>query len=139
LGALSGKEMGGFAASVLIVDCEARVLHTIATMLRVNGHAVDCAASPQEALRAVLGGLRPVLMIAELVLPEMDGVTLAEQIRRSLPKLAVIIATTGAADLPDRMAQRGFSVLAKPFRREALNAAVEAALAGSVPIPACTI
>jgi DNA-binding response OmpR family regulator len=120
--------MGGTAASVLIVDCETRVLRTMGTMLRLKGHAVDCAASPDEALRAVLGGLRPALMIVEFVLPAMDGVTLAEQIRRSLPGLAVIIASTGAADLPDRLAQRGFGVLAKPFRGETLDAAVEAAL-----------
>jgi two-component system sensor histidine kinase TorS len=120
--------MGGIAASVLIVDCETRVLQTMGIMLRLKGHAVDCAASPDEALRAVLGGLRPALMIVEFVLPEMDGVTLAEQICRSLPGLAVIIASTGAADLPDRLAQRGFGVLVKPFRGEALDAAVEAAL-----------
>ena len=103
-------------------------------ILRLKGHAVDCAASPREALKAVRGGLRPDLMIAEFVLPEMDGVTLAEQIHCDIPGLAVIIASTGAADLPDRMTQRGFGVLVKPFRAEELNAAVKVALAGTVSI-----
>ena len=128
---------GGFAATVLIVDGEDCVLSTIGAMLRLKGHAVDCAASPRAALLAVLGGLRPVLMIADFVLPEMDGVTLADQIRGEIPGLAVIITSTGSGDLPDRMAQRGFAVLAKPFRKEALNAAVDAALAGFIPACPC--
>jgi DNA-binding response OmpR family regulator len=120
----------------VIVDCDVCVLDTMGAMLRLKGHAVDCAASPGEALRAVLGGLRPTLMVAEFLLPGMDGVTLAERIRRSLPGLAVIIVGTGATDLPHRLTQRGLGVLMKPFRWEALHAAVEAALARPVPLAA---
>ena len=99
-------------------------------ILRLKGHAVACVASPSEAIEAVRSGLRPDLMIVEFVLPEMDGVTLAEQIRGKVPGMAVIIASTGATDLPDRMTERGFGVLVKPFRAEEFNAAVNAALAG---------
>ena len=123
--------MGGFAASVLIVDCETCVMSTMRAILRLKGHAVECVASPSEALKAVEGGLRPDLLIAEFVLPETDGVTLAEKIRGVMPGLPVIIASTGAADFPDRLTERGFRVLVKPFRGDALNAAVNAALAGS--------
>jgi len=132
LGAFLERGWGGFAASVLIVDCEVCVLATIGAILRLNGHAVDCAVSPREALDAVQGGLRPDLMIAEFVLPGMDGVTLAERIRSKIPALPVIITSTGAMDLPDRMAESGFGVLMKPFRGADVQIAVEAALAQPV-------
>jgi CheY-like chemotaxis protein len=105
----------------LIVDCDACVLNTVGAMLRLKGHAVDYAASPGEALRAVLGGLRAALMVAEFLLPGMDGVTLAERIRRSLPGLAVIIVGAGATDLPHRLTQRGRSREEPPQQIAATN------------------
>jgi CheY-like chemotaxis protein len=78
----------------------------------------------------------PVVVIADLSMPNMEGIETIQQIRRSRPN-AKIIAMSGATDLSGAAylnTAREFgadAVLAKPFQRAALLDAVDQLLSTS--------
>ncbi len=114
--------------TILTVDDDVLVAMGTTAMLEDLGHEVIEAHSGAEAL-ARLGERADIdLVITDQGMPGMSGVELAAAIRRSHPRLPVILAT-GYAELPGGD-DAGLPRLAKPFRQDALAAAVEAALKG---------
>ncbi len=85
---------------ILIVDDEADHRETLAQILRERGYDVSTAPNGTEALSSVLND-KPDLLVADLLMPELDGASLIEIIRsylrvRSLP----VIVLTGLSDSP---------------------------------------
>ena len=102
------------------------------------GRDVRAAASGADALAMVRGGLPLDVAVLDLVMPEMDGVTVAQEIARlrdgTVP--LVLLSSAGAAEARSIAAGRGAAdglfatVLTKPARASALQNALFAALAG---------
>ena len=70
-------EAGG-SERILLVEDEAHVRALVADMLREQGYHVVAAASPREALRVD----DPWdLLVADIVMPEMNGIELARRLR----------------------------------------------------------
>ncbi len=67
---------------VLVVDDDADNRDTLAEVLRDDGHHVQAAASATAALGLLEGGLRPDLVLLDLMMPGMSGEELIEHIRR---------------------------------------------------------
>lgn len=103
-------------AKILIVDDEVVVRAMCRYALEHSGYRVVEAASGQEALALLKQEHYPVIL-TDVVMPGMSGLTLLDKIRSSYPDTAVIIMTgssTGSneADILNRGAA-GF--LKKPF------------------------
>lgn len=100
---------------MLVVDDEVTLLETVAEILRVAGYDVVMAASGAEALEAArtqqIG-----LLVTDLVMPAMDGVTLAERLRTEQPGLPVLFITGHAGSELARRLPGDATVLRKPFR-----------------------
>ena len=101
--------------AVLVVDDEPILLDTVAQALRRSGYEVLVAARGEDALeiarRETFG-----LLITDLVMPGMDGITLAQQLRITRPDLPVLFITGYAGgDLAQRLPHDA-TVLRKPFR-----------------------
>ncbi len=58
---------------ILIVDDNADRRESCRALLEVAGHAVDLAASGDHALRLLRSGLRPNLILLDIMMPGMDG------------------------------------------------------------------
>jgi PAS domain S-box-containing protein len=118
---------------VLTVDDEPEVLDLLRVMLMHAGHTVLSAAGGREAL--ALFEREPVdLVITDLGMPGMTGLALALELRRHRP--VPIVLLTGWADELDRESTPGVDVvLAKPFSREQLFAAMSGAVPGRVRAP----
>ena len=105
---------------------------TTAEMLAELGFDVVEAASAEEAVKLVGGGLRPQLIVADHLMPGMTGADLARLLRGHCPHSAFLLvsgyagAEGAAPDLP---------YLTKPFRKAELEAAI-ASVTGAVPQPA---
>ena len=128
------QEAGGLSANgelILVVDDEKPVRMTLATMLKVHGYKVLQAASATDALEIVRCGEAKVdLLITDMRMPEIDGLSLIGTLRPLLPGLR-IIASTGRPDpnLDEKLIELGVAaLLVKPFGRIALLEAVHAAL-----------
>jgi two-component system nitrogen regulation response regulator GlnG len=101
---------------ILIVDDEEAVCWSLERALSREGHSVSVAASAEQAF-ALLGRQRPDVMILDVRLPGMDGLTALARIRHIVPDLPVIVVTA-FGDLPTavRAVEGGaFDYLAKPF------------------------
>lgn len=90
---------GKINASILVVDDYVVTQRVLSTQLRKGGYEVITAGSGQEAL-AYLAQRRFDLAIIDVAMPEMDGITLLEKLRkeRSETKLPVIMLTASALD-----------------------------------------
>ncbi|MDB5213274.1 MAG: response regulator [Myxococcaceae bacterium] len=87
--------------TVLVVDDEAEVVETLKRNLRSEPYAVIGTTSPKEALAIVdAGGID--LVIADIDMPEMDGLSLVARIQRSHPDV-IRILLTGDASLESAM------------------------------------
>ncbi len=112
---------------VLLVEDEALVRMTTADLLGEFGYEVVQAGSGGEAL-AVLGPGIDVMM-ADLGLPDMDGLDLAARARERRPGLRVIIASGRTLE-----GGSAYIVLGKPYDEASLRAALARAL-GEDPAP----
>jgi signal transduction histidine kinase/CheY-like chemotaxis protein len=119
------SEAAPFAASgtVLLVDDEEVVRASTADMLGEIGYAVAQAASAEEALRLLEGGLLPSVVISDHLMPGMSGTELAQSLRRTRPDMPVLIIS-GYAEADGTTVD--FPRLNKPFRRAELTAALAA-------------
>ncbi len=118
-------------AVILLVDDDPEVLSAAEYILEFGGHTVCCAEHGAAALALAQAGLRVDLMVADLAMPGMSGVMLADAVRQLQPGLPVLLTTGYAAiDLePGRASRPDLPVLAKPFKAAQLLEAVARLLA----------
>jgi CheY-like chemotaxis protein len=119
---------------VLVVEDEAALRGIVVMMAERLGYRVQEASKGPEALALVENqGLRPDVLLTDLVMPEMNGRELAERMRRLFPHLKVIYmsgyASGSIADL--ELADPNVGFLRKPFSTADLRFHLERVLNGS--------
>ncbi len=115
-------------ATILLAEDDLSVLTALAMVLGQAGYTVLKAGSGGDALRMLGPGVQ--LLISDLWMPGMDGLTLLEQARQRQPLLEVVIIT-GNATVPSAvqaMKLGAFDYLTKPFAPPDLLDVVERAL-----------
>ena len=78
---------------VLIVDDEENQRRTLAIGLRLEGFDVMVAASGTEALRLLAGPPTVDVAMIDLMMPGLNGLELARQIRRAFPHVRVVLSS----------------------------------------------
>jgi CheY-like chemotaxis protein len=78
---------------VLIVDDEENQRRTLAIGLRLEGFEVMVAASGTEALRLLAGPPTVDVAMIDLMMPGLNGLELARQIRRAFPHVRVVLSS----------------------------------------------
>lgn len=113
---------------ILLVDDDPDLLVFLADRMRDDGFSVRTARNGQEALRR-LDEEWPDLLIVDLLMPEMDGLTLAGHVkqRADLPIIVLSAIDTGdsKADALERVAE---DYVTKPFHYPELRARVNRVL-----------
>jgi DNA-binding response OmpR family regulator len=114
---------------ILVIEDESRIRSFLSRALEAEGFAVDGADNGPDGLERALRGIHD-LVILDLLLPRLDGLTLLRELRRRSPDLPVVIVSA-RSDLPTKL--RGFNLgandyLAKPFALDELIARVRAQL-----------
>jgi two-component system response regulator HydG len=117
------------SARVLIVDDESAARGGLEKLLRHDGYRVMTAASGEDAL-AVFNEFSPDVVVTDLKMPGMDGVTLLQKLREIDGELPVIVVTAfgdvGNAVKAMRAGAQNF--LTKPIDFDALALTIERAL-----------
>ena len=119
---------------ILVVEDEEDMGVLLRRALQRRGFRVDLAGSGTEAL-AVLASRPYTLLIADIYMPRMDGLRLAEAVRQRWPDLPVILIT-GLGDWEGYLRAMDLHVveyLTKPIRIGDLLAAVDRALVPHAP------
>lgn len=117
-------------ADVFVVDDDADVRDSLCALLESAGLRAEAFASPKKFL-ASAAPTRSGCLIADIRMPEMDGLELQQQLSNRGAKLAVIIIT-GHGDVPlavRAMKAGAIDFIEKPFDDEILLASVRRALA----------
>lgn len=121
--------MTKYASRLLLVDDDPGILTLLGMRLRSEGFHVSACENGPDALRHLVR--EPVdLVISDLRMDHMDGLTLFGEIQKQVPGLPVIILTAHGS-IPDAVSatQQGvFSFLTKPVDRDALYQAIDQAL-----------
>lgn len=115
---------------VLLVDDDSRLVHIVAMYLRVQQIEVVSAGNGEEALR-LLERLDPDLLIIDVMMPVMDGLTLTRRIRggpRGSVPILVFTALNDEDDLAAARAAGADRVISKPFHLAGLRQAVTSLL-----------
>ncbi|HEY2368236.1 MAG TPA: protein kinase [Polyangiaceae bacterium] len=115
---------------VLVVDDEATLRRGLARQLRARGHAVVQAATGVEALEAVESA-SPDVVVCDIAMPEMDGVSLLRALHERDPELPVILLT-GSPEMSTAIkavSHGAFDYLTKPDALPQLPVTVERAIA----------
>ena len=114
----------GGQETILLVDDEQQILNLMAAALSNQGYPVRTTANGAEALDQIAPEVD--LVILDMVMPVMDGLSTLRKIQERFPETKVIVASGYTS--PDRVAAlevlgvQGF--LPKPFPLENLNRAV---------------
>ena len=90
---------------ILIVDDEPNLVDAVRLYLEMEGYVVLSATSGGEALGKVRD-LLPDLMILDVMMPEMDGLTACRRLRREHPRLPILMLTA-RHEVGDPHARRG--------------------------------
>jgi len=91
-GARRTRVLGGPMAKILVIDDEQGIRHLLDTLLRRKGYDVVLADGGQKGLE-LFRRERPDVVVLDLKMPEMDGLTVLRQIHSLDPKKPIIILT----------------------------------------------
>jgi two-component system KDP operon response regulator KdpE len=123
------------AASVLLVEDDAAARSAVGKSLAAHGYEVRFAEDGEEALR-LWEQRRPDIVLLDLGLPTMDGLTVLRRIRRDGTTPVVILSAHDAERRKVAALDAGADdYLTKPFGTDELHARIRAALrrAGGAP------
>jgi signal transduction histidine kinase/ligand-binding sensor domain-containing protein len=109
---------------ILVVDDENLVRRALVRMLENLGHQVRGADGGASALAAMADEV-PQVLVTDVLMPGMTGPELVAEARRRFPGVAVVYVTAYAQEHADRL---DAPVVAKPFERAELEAALRRAL-----------
>ena len=79
---------------VFLVDDSATMLMSLKGTLEMSGFKVDTAGDGQAALDRIKSGLKPDLIITDINMPHMDGLSLIREARKLLRFTPILALTT---------------------------------------------
>src|SRR6185436_9531596 len=104
--------------TVLLVEDEEALRKLAAAVLRSRGYTVLEAGNGEDALEICHGNSHTIpLLVTDMIMPGMNGRTLAETLRISCPELKVLYISGYTENLlaPDASFGPGTAFLQKPF------------------------
>ncbi len=117
------------AARILVVDDEASIVDSVATVLRYEGFDVDVASSGRAALQMAQETAFD-LVVLDVMLPDLDGLEVTRRIRADGLDIPVLFLTA-KSEVEDRVAGLtvgGDDYVSKPFSLIEIIARVKAIL-----------
>jgi CheY-like chemotaxis protein len=113
---------------VLVVDDDEDTAHSLATLVGLWGHEAHAVLNGRAAL-AEARDFRPDVVLCDLLMPEVDGLRVAEGLRRHAAHAGtLLVAVTGQGDEEHRRraAHAGFHAhLVKPVHPDGLQRLLE--------------
>ena len=117
-------------AQVLVVDDDDQVRKLICQVLQQEGHTVAEAYNGKKAIQHIQEAVID-LVISDVVMPDMDGLELIREIRRTHPRIRILTISGAGKEGPGlylNIAERfgADAILMKPFAPDQLIQKVSA-------------
>jgi DNA-binding response OmpR family regulator len=125
---------------ILVIEDELRILAFVARGIEAEGFSVDVARDGSDGLALAIAGPYD-LVVLDLLLPGLDGLSVLRELRAQRPEIPVVILSA-RSDLRTKL--RGFALgandyLAKPFSLDELIARIRAQLRRSSGAPEANV
>jgi signal transduction histidine kinase/CheY-like chemotaxis protein len=104
--------------SILLVEDEAIMMDVARQMLEKMGYKVLTATSPKQAINLAKQNIDMIdLLITDIIMPEMNGRQLADQIKTFSPTIKILFMSGYTSNIiaEQGMLQEGMDLLQKPF------------------------
>lgn len=116
-------------SQVLVVDDSSAVRNEVCDFLKANGVNVSAAVDGRDGLSKIKADSQIKLVICDVNMPNMDGLTMAEKVRSELKNSSVNIIMLTTENSP-AMKERGKAAgikgwIVKPFNGPAVIASVK--------------
>jgi two-component system, NtrC family, response regulator AtoC len=117
-------------ACVFVVDDEPKMGELFANVLRRDGYEVRAFVHPQVMLEAIEAGEQPDVVLADLMMPEINGIELLEVFRKRRLNVPIIIMTAHSSiqTAVEAMRLGAFHYLQKPINLEEMRMLLKKAL-----------
>ena len=125
-------------ATILVVDDELGIRALLSEILTDEGHAVELAENAAQA-RAVRERMKPELVLLDIWMPDVDGISLLKEWGASGQLTMPVIMMSGHGTIDTAVEATKFGAIAfleKPITLQKLLRAVEQALTKPAPRPA---
>lgn len=114
---------------VLIADDEAVIRMGLRTMLEDKGHKVVAAATDGASAIEMMRTERPDVILLDIKMPGMDGLTAARKIMQERPTPVVMLTAYSQRELVNEAREASvFGYLVKPVKEELLDATLDLAV-----------
>lgn len=114
----------------MVAEDESLIRLDLTEMLEEEGYAVVGEAADGETALALVEQLRPDLVVMDVKMPRLDGITVAERIAAARLAPVVMLTAFSQRELVERAREAGaLAYVVKPFGRADLVPALELALA----------
>jgi CheY-like chemotaxis protein len=112
--------------TILLIDDHNDVREALEELLRLDGYTVESASNGREALTKLYGGLRPCVILMDLMMPVMTGYEFRQEQMRDAELSAIpIIVYSGITDVRENARQLAATAYAdKPVDPDHLMALV---------------
>ncbi|MDR6722899.1 DNA-binding response OmpR family regulator [Paenibacillus amylolyticus] len=114
---------------ILIAEDEIHLAEAVSQILKKNNYSVDMVHDGRSGLDYALSGIYDLLLL-DIMMPEMDGITVLKTLRREGNHTPVILLTA-KGEIDDKVTGLDYGAddyIAKPFATEELLARIRAAL-----------
>jgi two-component system response regulator AtoC len=119
----------GTTGEILVVDDDARMRELVSKVLAREGYSVRPLPRGQDVLQALEEGPAD-LVISDIRMPEMDGLTLLQEVKRVAPETSMLLMTAfGSIDTAVQAIKAGaYDYLTKPFKMDEIIVVVRRAM-----------
>jgi response regulator NasT len=118
------------AARVVVAEDESLIRLDLVEMLAEEGYEVVGEAGDGEQAVALAGELKPDLVVMDVKMPKLDGISAAEKIAGDRIAPVVMLTAFSQRDLIERAREAGaMAYVVKPFGKHDLVPAIEIAIA----------
>jgi len=121
----------GGSETILVVEDQEDLRRLVSTVLQSKGYRVLDAVDGRNALQVAKDSTETIdLLLTDVIMPDLTGKQVADQILRSRPEIRVLFMSGYPGDVIARkgVLDRGIFYLPKPFTIEALSAKVREVL-----------
>lgn len=122
---------------ILIVEDELHLAEALMQILKKHNYSVDAVHDGRTGLDYAQSGIYDLLLL-DIMMPEMDGITVLKTLRNQGDSTPVILLTA-KGDISDKVTGLDYGAddyIAKPFSSEELMARIRAALRRKGDVPA---
>jgi DNA-binding response OmpR family regulator len=104
-------------AMILVVEDEVHIQRLIQLVLEKHGHKVETASTGEDALKRLNDGLRPDLILLDILMPGIDGLTVLRTIKsNTTTKDLTVVMLTALAQ--ENVVLQGIKLGAKDYVRK---------------------